>query len=234
MKRQNDILNKALDELRQRGGEKHVPKDTLEATLARLRENQAECEGFTFPPKQRNSWFKTAIAAVLIMAVGFAIGKISGPNSEQLSSEIEAKLRPQITEAVVSELSPLIKQVTETAVLIGCSELANEFSRRLRADVDRMGLQVLAASGTLTNQRLGQLIEAINAAQHQERRWIAAAFGEIESNRIEDKLQLTGDLRTLAFYTEDELQRTKQDFAKLIFYDKDVDSMNNEMNNETP
>ncbi len=228
MKDKNDKFNKALDELGQRGRGREVPKETVERTLARLRDKQAECDGFVYRPKQRYRWFKAAIAAGLVMAVGFAAGVISGPDTEQITSEIEAKLKPQITREVVLELAPLVKEVTESAVLVGFNEFAYEFSRRLRADVDKMGLQVLAASGTLTNQRLEQLIEAINSAQHRERRWITAAFEQIESNRLEDKLQLTGGLRTLAVYTEDELERTKQDFAKLVLYNKSDDLINNE------
>ena len=216
------------DELGQRGKGQEVPKETVEGTLARLREKQAECEAFVFQQKHKYPWFKAAIAAGLVMSVGFAAGVISGPDTEQLTSEIEAKLKPQITEAVVLELAPLVKEVTESAVLIGCNEFAYEFSRQLRADVDKMGLQVLAASGVMTNQRLEQLIESINTAQHQERRWIASAFEQIESNRLEDKLQLTGGLRTLAVYTEDELERTKQDFVKFVLYNKSDSLINNE------
>ncbi len=230
MKDKNDKFNKALEELGQRGRGQEVPTETVEGTLSRLRDKQAECEGFVFRPKQRYPLFKAAIAAVLVMAVGFAAGVISGPDTEQLKSEIEAKLKPQITEAVVLELAPLVKEVTETAVLIGC----NEFSRQLRADVDKMGLQVMAASGVMTNQRLEQLIESINAAQHQERRWITSAFKQLESNRLEDKLQLTGGLRTLAVYTEDELERTKQDFAKFVLYNKSDGLINNETDIQEP
>ncbi|MHC4215365.1 MAG: hypothetical protein ACYSWP_18540, partial [Planctomycetota bacterium] len=71
-------------------------------------------------------------------------------------------------------------------------------------------------------------------AQRQERRWINSAFEQIESNRLEDKLQLTGGLRSLAVYTEDELERTKQDFAKLILYDKDNDLIKNEIKKQKP
>jgi hypothetical protein len=234
MKDKNDILNKALDELRRRGRGQEVPKEVMEGTLSRLRNRQSEYEGLAVQRRQRHGWLKVPIAAALMMAVGFAAAKMSGPDTEQLTSEIEAKLRPQIAEAVVRELSPLIKEGTQTAVLVGCGEVANELSGQLRADVDRMGLQVLAASGALTNQRLEQLIESINAAQHQERRWITAAFDQIESNRMEDKIQLAGGLTTLAAYTEDELARTKQDFVNLLSYSGETDSIQNELNEQKP
>ncbi|MHC4215653.1 MAG: hypothetical protein ACYSWP_20075 [Planctomycetota bacterium] len=234
MKNKNDKFNKALNELGQRSQEKEVPKEVVEGTLASLRDKQAESEAFVYRRNQRYPLFKAAIAAGLVMAIGFAAGVISGPDAEQLTSEIKAKLKPQITEAVILELAPLVKEVAESAVLVGCNEFANEFSGQLRSDIDKMGLQVLAASGALTTQRLEQLIEAINTAQQKERYWITSAFEQIESNRLEDKQQLTGGLRTLAFYTEDEIKRTKQDFAKLVLYKKSDGLINNETDIQKP
>jgi hypothetical protein len=83
----------------------------------------------------------------------------------------------------------------------------------LREEMKGMGLGVLAASGTLTNQRLAELIEAVNRAQSYDRRWVTAALEQIELNRVADTKQLAGGLQTLALHTEDQLEQTMQALA---------------------
>jgi len=76
----------------------------------------------------------------------------------------------------------------------------------------------LAASNAVTNELLTELIEAINTAQAQDRRWVAAAIEQIEWNRLRDKSQFINGLETLAAETGDELLRTRQGFAELLGY----------------
>ena len=80
------------------------------------------------------------------------------------------------------------------------------------------GAQILAASGRITDRRLTELIEAIDAAQINERRWIAAALEHIELNRLQDRNQLIDGIETLAAQTDDELARTKREMAQFLAY----------------
>ncbi len=63
-----------------------------------------------------------------------------------------------------------------------------------------------------------ELIVAIDTTQRQDRRRIADVFEEIERNRLRDRNVLGKGLTTLAVRTEDQLVRTRNDMAKLLFY----------------
>ena len=83
-------------------------------------------------------------------------------------------------------------------------------------DLNQFTAQTLSASAAVTNQLLEELIESINSAQTQDRRWVTAALQQIESNRLHDKNQLSSGLVTLAVYTDDQLLKTKNDIAQFL------------------
>jgi len=94
--------------------------------------------------------------------------------------------------------------------------LRDDLDRQYRQDMTRAAMQILAASNTVTNERLAALIESINEAQTQDRQWFAAALERVETNRRRDSTQLGNALATFVVETGDELQRTKRDVARAL------------------
>jgi hypothetical protein len=66
--------------------------------------------------------------------------------------------------------------------------------------------ETMAASRTLTEQRLVELVQVIEAARMQDRRRVAAALEQIELNRLRDKTAYGNGLETLAAQTNELLQ----------------------------
>ena len=166
---------------------------------------------------------------MLLIIAGYAAGRLSaprGPDAEQL----QVALEPAIRRNLLDEM----KQYWHLALTSSYAQLKNELSQQYRSDLNQFAAYTLAASGAATNQLLEELIESINTAQTQDRQWVAAAFEQIELNRLRDNAHLSNAFATFAVQTEDELLRTKQDMAQLLSYTQPDSSVPNESKNLNP
>jgi hypothetical protein len=224
MKKNKDILAKAIEQLKN----EHIPdgpsEELIEATVTKL--NQADvtaCQTDSSRIKlinlirNTNTFInlttKVAAAAVLLVLAGYAIGRLTVPKSPDVE-QLQAALEPTIRQKLLQEMM----QYWQESLAGGYAQLKDELQRQYRQDLTEFAIQTLAATNTVTNQRLQTLIDAINSAQIENRRSVATALEQIELNRLRDKTQLSNALVGFAIQTEDELLRTKQDITHLLSY----------------
>ncbi len=136
---------------------------------------------------------KIAAAAVLLIGLGFITGRLFVPAPDM--EELQAALEP----AIRQELQEQWRQAYATGFTQIKNELAEQFSR----DLAEFAEQTLAASSNMTDQRLNELVQLIEAARAKDRQWIAAALEKIEFNRRQDNTRLGNGLVTLATRTND-------------------------------
>ncbi len=151
---------------------------------------------------------KFAAAAVLLLTVGYATGRLSAPQPldiEELKAALETSLKSSLEPAIRQDLLEQMNDRWQSAFAAGCAQIKEELQRQVRRDLTEFAAQTLAASGTLTNQRLMELIQLIEAARIRERQQVAAALEQIEKNKI----RLENGLLAIAARTN-ELQRTEQ------------------------
>jgi hypothetical protein len=143
---------------------------------------------------------KLAAAAVLLIAVGYVVGRLTTPqpDMEQLQSALETSLRASLIEEM--------NKRWQTTFKANCVQLKDEFQQQVRRDLTEFAVQTLAASNTLTEQRLIKLAELIETARARDHRQIAAALEKIEY----DKQLLGNGLVALAVQTS-KLRDIKQD-----------------------
>ena len=152
---------------------------------------------------------KFAAAAVLLIAVGYATGRLSAPQPldiEEFKAALETSLKSSLGPALRQDLLEQMNERWQSAFAAGCAQIKEELQRQVRRDLTEFAAQTLAASGTLTNQRLMELIQLIEAARMRERQQITAALEQIE----QEKIQLRNGLLAVAAQTN-ELLGTKQD-----------------------
>jgi len=152
---------------------------------------------------------KFAAAAVLLIAVGYTAGRVSAPQPldvEELQATLESSLRSSLEPAIRQDLLVQMNDRWQSAFAAGCAQLKEELHQQVRRDLTEFAAQTLAASGTLTNQRLMELIQLIETARRRERQQIEAAFEQIE----QEKTLLRNGLLAVAAQTN-ELLGTKQD-----------------------
>jgi hypothetical protein len=146
---------------------------------------------------------KLAAAAVLLIGLGYVAGRLSAPPTdvEQLRSDLEASLKSSLAEEMNRRWQPVF-----TA---SCVQLKDEIHQQLRRDLAEFADRILTASDTLTEQRLMELINLIEAARKQDRWRVATALERIELNRMQDKTLFGKGLVNLAAQTN-ELLDTKE------------------------
>jgi hypothetical protein len=218
-KENENILERAVKALKNEQVPPRPPQQTVDATIAKLTE--ASTRPNTGKPGKRiqiierikatKSFTKVAAAAVLLIVAGYTVGWLSAPRPPD-AEQLQAVLEPAIRQSLLDEM----KQYWQLALASSYVHLKDELSQQYRHDLNQFAIQTLAASNAVTNQLLTELIESINAAQTQDRQWVAAAFEQIELNRLRDNAQLSNAFATFAVQTEDELQRTKQDMAQFL------------------
>ena len=217
MEKPKDIIDKAIDALAKTDVPPGPPPQLTDATVAKLTEASGSSEvktiNITDRIKMVKGLIKFAAAAVILIASGYAIGLLSAPKTPDIE-QLQAALEPAIRQNLLQEM----KLYWQVSLAGGYSQLKDELQQQYRRDLSNFAIQTLAASSAVTNQRLEELIDVINTAQTQDRRWFASALNQIEHNRLQDKTQFAAGLETLALQTEDELQRTRQDMVKLLSY----------------
>lgn len=216
-----NILEKAVKALKNEQAPPGPPQELADATIAKLTQTSGQSNTVTAGRRIRfierlkatNSFIRVAAAVVLLIIAGYATGRLSaprGPDAEQL----QAALEPAIRQNLLDEM----KRYWQLALTSSYVQLKDDLTQQYRSDLSRFALQTLAASNAVTNELLTELIESINVAQTEDRQWVAAAFEQIELNRLQDNAQLSNAFVTFAVRTEDELQRTKQGMAQLLSY----------------
>ncbi len=178
------------NEIRRRLEELSQIQPTHEATERAI--NRARL-GFTWGTVTRSYKIKSPIikfaaAAALLICAGYIIGRVSSAQPvdiEQLRAEIETSLRSSLTAS--------------------CEQIKDELHQQVQRDLTEFSAQTLAASTTVTDQRLMELIRLIDAARMQDYLRVAAAIEKIEI----DKTKLGNGLQALATRTN-ELLRTEQ------------------------
>ncbi len=151
---------------------------------------------------------KFAAAAVLLITVGYTVGRVSAHpplDVEELKAALETSLKSSLEPAIRQDLLEQMNNRWQSAFAANCAQLKDELQRQVRRDLTEFAAQTLAASGTLTNQRLMELIQLIEATRRRERQQIEAAFEQIE----QEKILLRNGLLAVAAQTN-ELLGTKQ------------------------
>ena len=152
---------------------------------------------------------KFAAAAVLLITVGYTVGRVSAPqplDMEELQATLESSLRSSLEPAIRQDLLEEMNERWQSVFAANCAQIKEELQRQVRRDLTEFAAQTLAASGTLTNQRLMELIQLIEATRRRERQQMEAAFEQIE----QEKILLRNGLLAVAAQTN-ELLGTKQD-----------------------
>jgi len=237
MKKSENIFKKAVKALKNELIPPGPPSELADATAAKLTEASGQPNTVTTGRRIRfierlkatNSFTKVAAAAVLLIIAGYATGRLSAPRPPD-AEQLQAVLEPAIRRNLLDEM----KQYWQLALVSSYVQLKDDLTQQYRSDLNQFAAYTLAASGAATNQLLEELIESINTAQTQDRQWVAAAFEQIELNRLRDNAQLSNAFATFAVRTEDELLRTKQDMAQLLSYTQPDSSVPNESKNLNP
>ncbi len=168
-------------------------RDTLSNTKERPKNNHAGIRQ-VFCNIQT---IKIAAAAVLLIGLGFITGRLFVPAVD--IEELQAALEPAIRQQLQEQLSEQWQRTYANSL----TQIKNELAQQLSRDLAEFAEQALAASSTMTDQRIKELVQLIEAARAKDRQWIAAALEKIEFNRRQDNTRLGNGLVALATRTND-------------------------------
>jgi len=142
---------------------------------------------------------KFAVAAILLIAAGFIAGRFFSP--EQDIEALQTPLETAVTQNVLAQ----INEQWQKEYARNYTQIKDELSRQMSHEMAELTEQTLAASSTITEQRMKELIQLIEAARVKDRQWIAAALEQIELNRRQDNARI-GNLVTFAAQTNQSQQ----------------------------
>ena len=221
MKENENILEKAVKALKNEQVPPGPPQELTDATVAKLTEASGQPNTATTGKriwfidwlKATNSFTKVAAAAVLLIIAGYATGRLTSPRPLDIK-QIQTALEPVIRNRLADEM----KQYLLLGLTNSYMRLKDDLTQQYRRDLSQVAAQTVLASGAVTNQLLEELIESINAAQTEDRQWVAAGFEQIELNRLRDNAQWTNAFANFAVRTEDKFLRTEQDMAQILSY----------------
>ncbi|MGD8500605.1 MAG: hypothetical protein PVJ86_08145 [Phycisphaerales bacterium] len=189
--------------------------EAADRAMQRVRDSLVTNEGRRVglaPPSLIGRLMKLAAAAILMIGAGFIAGRLSAPRPldvEELRATLESSLRASLEPPIRQDLLAEMDDRWQAAFAANCAQLKDELAQQVRRDLTEFAAQTLVASGTLTNQRLMELVQLIEAARVQDRRRVEEALEQIELNRLRDKSRFGNGLVTLAARTS-ELLRPKQ------------------------
>ena len=130
---------------------------------------------------------KFAAAAIVLIAVGYVAGRLSAPQPD--IEALETSLKLSLEEEMNRRWQPIFAA--------SCVQLKDELHQQVRRDLAEFADQILTASGSLTEQRLMELINLIEDARKQDRRRVATALEQIEINRLQDLVTLAAQTNEL-------------------------------------
>ncbi|MFC1635564.1 hypothetical protein ACFL5Z_12040 [Planctomycetota bacterium] len=219
MEEEKDILESAAEVLKNEKTPPGPSQELVDKTMARLTKTSGQTETIQLGGRIRiweklktlKNLNKVAAAAILLLVSGYAVGRLSAPRPPDIK-QLQRALVPAIRTELLDEINHYLQA--------SYASLTDDLDRKYQQDLNRVGMQILAASNTVTNERLVELAESFNEYQAQERQRFTTMLEHMESNRLQDSALLSNALATVVQRTEEEMERTKQDVVQLLSYSR--------------
>jgi len=135
---------------------------------------------------------RLAVAAALLIAVGFFAARLTAPaplDVEQFRAAIEQSMEETVDSRVHAHLDAQLASRWQP--------FEERFNEQIHADLKELATQTIAT----TDQRMMELIELIEQARLKDRIRIENALQQIEQNRYQDKLRLATGIHNLTAAT---------------------------------
>ena len=130
---------------------------------------------------------KWAVAAALVLGLGFGWGRWSAPSAGQIQRELNAQWQRQF-------------QALQDTVQQAAAQIRRE---------------VLQASATQTRDTLGQWTETMRAEQAEDLRALRVMYDTFQRQHTRDFIGLRKDLETVATRADEEIRRARRQFIEL-------------------
>ncbi len=166
--------------------------EQVRAGMAERAEKVIGTLGDVTPAPARSRWVvpligrlvRTAVAAVLILGAGIAIGRFTTPspvNVEQLRADVEASvvasLKPAVQEGMLAE----VNRRFDAALAANNTQLTTEIAEHMREDLRSFATDLMSGTQTLVDRRFNEVVQLIEAARLTDRRQVAKAFDQIRT-----------------------------------------------------
>ena len=164
---------------------------------------------------------KWAIAAVLILGLGFGLGQLASPKSPNMD-----QLRAALVPAVRQEL----RQELNADVLAAFNEsragLTNEFRQQLRERLDQWAADTTAAANVEARQLMAQWVQNCEAGRESDRQATLAGFRKLDQQQRDDYNSLLQKVETVAVVAQGGFQQTQNQIDQLAQYSQNKFSAN--------
>ncbi len=195
---ENDLSAEAQQRLAE-----HLKQCThCEAELAAWRRNIQTLRQWQWPHGQMSrrlavpSLLKWGIAALLVLGLGFTLGRFSGPNEGKIVARVHDQLRQELRTDLLAAISAS-DQPPRT-----------RFQQQLRTDL------VTFVGGT-ANVSETRLAAAVRQVRQDERRDLVALITQLQQQVAGELIALRKDLESLASTADARLQQTRWQLTQL-------------------
>lgn len=191
-----------------------------QGTRKRLTQWRVDVETPASAPTWIQPALKWALAAGLVLGIGFGFGRLSTPQVDPsgLRIALEQSLRGSLRAEITRQVQDQLRADLHAAVRGGPELLNTEFRRDLRTGLDEWrGLTLDAASGE-TRKLLLDLNDSYRAARQQDQKAILTLFDRADQQRRADFLSLRRAVETVALVADNKFQRTETELGNLVSY----------------
>jgi hypothetical protein len=145
----------------------------------------------------RGSLLRVAAVAVLFCAVGYAVGRFSGPRSvdvQKLQADIEGSLRASLEQSIREQLSKEMDRRVAAAVAGAREQVAAEIGEQLRRELGAFAASTLQTCSGLIDQGFSRMVQLIDEARFNDRMRVATALEQMEISRLRDKMRFSANV----------------------------------------
>lgn len=209
------------------------PKDaavSLEQHLTECAECRKQVEGWSATSRELDSWtlrgdrpkqhfgsriLKWAIAAAVVLGIGFLFGRFSGPTIDQ------SALREEIVNSLRSTLTKDLEETIKSALSNDVEERLAVAERTFQDELDSAANGAVAAS--LEQTRL--FLEAYERERGQEGQLAFAVMQRLESRLNRQAVEHTSlrrEVETVALFTDAGFRRAQEELVRLVSYSEPI------------
>lgn len=127
---------------------------------------------------------RTAVAAVLVLGAGIAIGRFTTPQPvdvDQLRAEVQASVLASLAPAVQESALAQVDQRLDAALTANNTQLAAEIAEQMREDLQLFATDLINGTQSLVEQRFTEVVQLIEAGRLTDRRQVAKALEQIKT-----------------------------------------------------